>query len=72
MTYDEAANFKMPWGKHRGLTLDEIGTSDAGLRYLDWLCGQQIHDVGVRAAVTAYCTDEVIAAERRRVCEGEG
>jgi len=32
--------FAMPFGKHKGRTLDDIGSSAEGLSYLDWLIGQ--------------------------------
>jgi len=32
--------FSMPFGKHKGRTLDSIGSDAEGLSYLDWLIGQ--------------------------------
>lgn len=62
MTFEDAQNFKMPFGKYKGKTLDEIATSDEGLRYIDWMHGE--FEVGsVARAVDAYCSDPSIAKE---------
>jgi len=74
MTYSEAAAFVMPFGKHAGRTLDDIATSDAGLRYLDWLRGERekpgpgprggLPDV-VLSALVAYLDDPAIKSDLR-------
>jgi uncharacterized protein (DUF3820 family) len=35
--FRESCEFKLPFGKHKGKTLREIGRNDDGLLYLDWL-----------------------------------
>ena len=68
-TFREAALFKMPFGKYKDKTLDEIGESDPGLKYLDWLRGQK-DDNGdepdtndVHGALTVYLDDATIKKE---------
>ena len=66
MTYKEAAAFKMPFGKHKGHTLDAIATEDTGLKYLDWLRGeraQQDKDYDIDKALQAYLNDSSIKKE---------
>lgn len=78
MHYHEAAAFVMPLGKHRDLTLDEIGATDPGLLYLDWLRGDRRSGAGVLAnqihpldaALAAYLDDATIAAEVARLIRG--
>lgn len=36
----DPADTLMPFGKHKGPTLGYIAEEDDGLRYLDWLIGQ--------------------------------
>lgn len=63
MTFDEAASFRMPLGKHKGKMLDSIAASAEGLKYLDWLIGQDWLRDPLRAAVWAYMGDESIQRE---------
>lgn len=81
MAYGQAAREVVPFGKHRGKTIDEVGTTDDGLRYLDWLRGEldlEHERTGkqdlrpparerLRRAVVAYLDDATIASELRRV-----
>ncbi len=39
--FELARDYVMPFGKHRGHTLDDIASTDDGLLYLDWLRGQK-------------------------------
>lgn len=72
MTFDGAAKTRMPFGKHAGKTLDEIAATDEGLRYLDWLRGQDWfktkHDLF--DAVEAYLTDPAIDRALDELVEG--
>lgn len=38
MDFQTAANFLMPFGKHKGKKIDQVAIDD--LRYLDWLYGE--------------------------------
>ena len=72
MTYKEAAAFVMPFGKHKGRTLDTIASTDDGLKYLDWLRGERSSGGGrnrnVDSALAAYLDDAAIKREVARVC----
>ena len=66
MTFRDAADFRMQFGKYAGKTLDEIATTDEGLRYLDWLRGmmgpgQTLYNL------TTYLDDTTIAADVARL-----
>ena len=70
MTFREAAQYKMPFGKHKGKTLDSIAETDEGLKYLDRLLGDMQHNnskLPVVDELKAYLTDPAIKAELRRV-----
>jgi len=53
MTFADAQIFKMPFGKHKGLTLDKISETDEGLLYLDWLVGKNLNPY-VKQALETY------------------
>lgn len=67
MTFKDAANFVMPFGKYKGKTLDAIATDDEGLRYLDWLRGAREEDrephTAIDYALDAYLSDPSICRE---------
>ena len=69
MTYKEAAAFVMPFGKHKGRTLDTIASTDDGLKYLDWLRGERSWGRrDIDSALAAYLDDAAIKREVARVC----
>jgi hypothetical protein len=39
--FTEASAFVLQFGKYAGDTLSQIGQTESGLRYLDWLIGRQ-------------------------------
>ena len=65
MTFDEAKDFRMPFGAYKGKALDEIATTDEGLRYLDYLLGETDARVERRwvVALEAYLMDASIQKE---------
>lgn len=64
MTFDQAKDFKMPFGKHKGKTFDAIAHEDRGLLYLDWLRGQRVgKNWPEDSALAAYLGDPTIKAE---------
>lgn len=63
MTFEESKNFRMPFGKYKGKTLDEIAKTDEGLRYLDWLRDSPNLWIEMREAIEAYLGDASIAKE---------
>jgi uncharacterized protein (DUF3820 family) len=64
MTFDQAKTFVMPFGKHKGRTLEQIASDDEGLQYLDWLFGER-GDGGFQLdrALVAYLEDPSIQKE---------
>jgi hypothetical protein len=70
--FRKAAEFKMPYGKYMGQTLDSIAMTDDGLRYLDWLYGEcERRNTDVRRALHVYLGDPTVTAEIERALEGE-
>lgn len=71
MIFDEAKNRTITFGKHRGMTLDEIAETDDGLRYLDWLrtarCEERERTSGPKSdlecALEAYLSEPTIQRE---------
>ena len=57
----------MPFGKFKGMALDDIAKSDRGLLYLDWLVGQPWLKGNLKADITAYLQDPAIADEIKRI-----
>ena len=41
MTFQEARDFVIPFGKYSGQTVDTAASTDQGLLYLDWLRGSR-------------------------------
>ena len=62
MTFREAADFVMPFGKYKGKTIDEVAVTDEGLRYLDWFAGEVTKEP-VRTAVATYLADPAISED---------
>lgn len=63
MTFKEAAEFKLPFGKHKGSSLDKVATDDDGLRYLAWLRGvreEEGQSYPLDRALSAYLDDPAI------------
>ena len=55
--------FEMPFGKHKGKTLDQIAETDQGLLYLDWLWDEIDPLTSVGIAIQKYQTLPVIQKE---------
>ncbi len=62
-----AADTVIPFGKYAGKTIDQIGTPDEGLLYLDWLRGQRPPDLKIRAAIEKYLDDPTISECLRKI-----
>jgi hypothetical protein len=70
MNFEVAQRYVMPFGKYKGKSLDDIGSSDEGLRYLDYMRG--ILDGGPALTMIAKYLDEpVIARELRSIIDDE-
>jgi uncharacterized protein (DUF3820 family) len=61
--------YVMPLGKYGGRTLDEIAATDEGLRYLDWLIGQEWLREPLKANLKAYLALPAIARDLDRITE---
>lgn len=62
ISFSQAAKQRMPFGKYEGEKLDDIGISDEGLKYLDWLRAER--KMGPMAPyIRAYLDDPVIKKE---------
>lgn len=72
MTFAEASAYVLPWGQHKGKTIDQTAETDSGLRWLDWILGvldtkgdlQYASDRReLREALRVYLDDETIAGD---------
>ena len=65
MTFEQAAAFIIPIGKHKGKRLDDVAQTDGGLRYLDWLRGERgtKHNWPLDNALAAYLDDTSVSKE---------
>ncbi len=59
-TVDEASGVCLPFGKHRGKSLDDIASDDDGLIYLDWLVGQTWVRTDLKDALEVYMGQKII------------
>ncbi len=74
MDFKSAANFAMPFGKHKGKALDVIATTDEGLLYLDWLAGYVgygIQGKEAKEAIDVYLADSTISKEVQRLVDNK-
>ncbi len=58
-----AAATVVPFGQFNGMTIDKIAETDDGLRYIDWLSGEEIRRPVLREAIHVYVSDKTIAKE---------
>ncbi len=63
MTFKEAQEFIMPFGKRVHEALDDIASTDDGLLYLDWLVYQDFVYGELKEALEAYLGDSSIKKE---------
>lgn len=54
MTFKDASETVIRFGKYKGKTLDAIGQDKAGRDYLEWVAKQEWLFDDVRAAITAF------------------
>lgn len=53
----------VPFGKYKGRTLDSIASDNEGLRYLDWVRGQDWLRDQLKEAIDEYLDDPVNARD---------
>ncbi len=70
--YRDAAVFVVPFGKHKGKSIDTVAVLDDGLLYLDWLRGDMRFAVAsqFKEALAAYLSDPTIARDLATAMEG--
>ncbi len=61
--FDTAADTKIPLGRHKGKTFDEVAVTDEGLLYLDHMRGKIDAWLKVREALNTYLDDPVISGD---------
>ena len=71
--FTTAKTFRMPFGKFKGQQLDDVGITDRGLKYLDWLRGERKgKKEPLDLALACYLDDSQIANDLDRIVrEGE-
>lgn len=69
MDFTEASGYIMPFGKHKGSTLARIGSNNDGLKYLDWLIGQDWVSGKLKEALGTYLKHPSIALMLDRAIE---
>ena len=63
MEFSKAREFVLGFGQFEDQTLDQIGQTDRGLLYLDWLRGFGRLSIMQRAAVEGYLSDPTVAQD---------
>ena len=63
MNFKEAESTVLPFGKYRDRTIDSVASTDEGLRYLDWLIGQDNLYGEFKEALEVYLGDQSIQEE---------
>lgn len=61
--FKAAQSFVIKFGKYKGVTLDDIASTDEGLKYLDWLNGQTWLNDPLKKHVVNYLSDPSIRKE---------
>jgi uncharacterized protein (DUF3820 family) len=61
--FTAACGYVMLFGKHDGKTLARIGSNSEGLKYLDWLVGQDWVDGPLRENLQTYLRHPEIARQ---------
>lgn len=70
MEFRQARDFRMPFGKHIGKTLDEIASTDQGLLDLDHYRGEPWLRDPAKEAIESYLDDPTIAKDLDRLARG--
>lgn len=70
VSFIAAQKCTIPFGKFKDKTLDEVASSDEGLRYLDWLRGQKTYGY-FGTCLEVYMSDPTIKREVERVIEDQ-
>lgn len=60
MKFSEAKEVVLSFGKYRGKTIDDVAATDDGLRYLDWLAGQDWVNGRTEEALAEYLGNDAV------------
>ena len=71
MTFKEASETVMTFGKDKGKTVDEIAKTDDGLKYLDWIAHSISLYGDIVEALRVYLNDPSIKKELVGLLEKE-
>jgi hypothetical protein len=69
MTFKEASEYVLPFGRDKGKTLDQIAETDEGLIDLDGLLDKDWLRENTRQAITVYLMNPAIGRELERALE---
>ena len=61
--FDEAKNFVIRFGEYKDQTIDQIARDTKGLKYLDWLVGEDWVKGNAKHMLEIYLKDETIVKE---------
>ena len=61
MRWSQACKYKLPFGKFKGETIEDIGATYDGLEYLVWLNGKRLK-IDTKVAVQTYLDAPIVAA----------
>lgn len=67
LTFENVKDIPLPFGKHKGRTLDQVAETNDGLRYLDWLVGQTWLRGDLRDSLEAYLADDGIKSDLKKM-----
>jgi hypothetical protein len=63
MTFEQSQSYVLLFGKYCGKSLEEVASTDYGLRDLDWLRGQSWVQPSTKEAIDTYLNHGPIARE---------
>ena len=68
MTFKEAQEYRIPFGKYQGEALDDIASTEDGLKYLEFIRTElQIKSAASRDVIETYLSDPTIRSELERI-----
>lgn len=63
LTMEEAGSIVLPFGKFKDKSIDEVASTDDGLKYLDWLLGQAWLRGDMKLGIEVYLSDEAVSRD---------
>jgi hypothetical protein len=70
--FRHAREHTLPFGKFQGQTLDDVASSDEGLRYLDWIRGQPDLPPVLNEALNSYFAYPPVARDLEDLLGDDG